>query len=151
MTEDISDSDGSVDLADPSSFGHWTTEKIRFQDVNRFDHVSNVAIAAYAESGRVEFLEATLPASPETGGAPYWVVARLTVRFHAEVLFPGSVRVGTCVLRIGNSSVTLGQGMFVGERCVSTTESVIVLVDPRTGRGRALDEPTRTALAAHVP
>lgn len=151
MSEDASESARRPDLADPAIYGHWTTEKIRFQDIDRLDHVNNVAIAAYAESGRVEFLEAVMPAALRRSGAPYWVIAQLNIRFLAETRFPGNVRVGTCVLRIGNSSVTLGQGMFVAERCIATTESVVVLVDPDSGRGCDLGEKVRTGLATHLP
>lgn len=139
------------DLTDPALFDHWTTEKVRFQDINRFDHVSNVAIAAYAESGRVEFLGTIAAATLEAGDAPYWVVGQLNIRFLAETRFPGSVRIGTRVVRIGNSSVTLGQGMFHDERCVATTESVVVLVDPATGRGTPLPAAVAGALEASRP
>jgi len=151
VSTDSTVNDAVPDLCDPASFSHWASEKIRFQDVDRLDHVNNVAIAAYAESGRVEFLEAVSPAALKRSGAPYWVIAQLNIRFLAETRFPGNVRIGTCVLRIGNSSVTLGQGMFAGELCFATTESVVVLVDPDSGRGRALAESVRAALAAHVP
>ena len=139
------------DLADPKSFAFWTTEKIRFQDIDRLDHVNNVALAAYAESGRVEFLEAVAPATLQRGNAPFWVIAQLTIHFRAQTHFPGEVRIGTCVLRLGTSSVTLGQGMFDGDRCIATTESVIVLVDPSTGRGAPLPDQLRSALAGQRP
>lgn len=138
------------DLTDEGTFGHWTEEKIRFQDIDRLDHVNNVALAAYAESGRVEFLEAVTPATLQRGDAPFWVIARLDLRFRAQAHFPGRVRIGTCVLRLGNSSVTLGQGMFDGGgRCIATTGSVIVLVDPDSGRGVALPGHAREALEGY--
>ncbi|MDX1610030.1 MAG: thioesterase family protein [Halofilum sp. (in: g-proteobacteria)] len=139
------------DLADPASFAHWTHEKIRFQDVDRLDHVNNVAFAAFAECGRVEFLEAMTPALLQRSNAPFWVIAQLNLQFRAQAYFPGEVRVGTCVLRLGSSSVTLGQGIFSGDRCVVTAESVIVLVDPGSGRGAPLPDPIRSALAACRP
>ena len=137
------------DLTDPGGLAHWTSEKVRFQDIDRLDHVNNVAIAAYAESGRVEFLEAIAPDSLQRTGASYWVIAQLNIRFHAEARFPGTIDIGTCVLRIGNSSVTLGQGMFSDGRCIATTESVVVLVDPATGKGRELGDTLRADLAAY--
>lgn len=138
------------DLADPSCFGHWTTEKIRFQDIDRLDHVNNVALAIYAESGRVEFLESVAPETLRQGHAPFWVIAQFNIRFLAQSRFPGQVRIGTRVLRIGNSSVTLGQGMFIDDTCIATAESVVVLVDPETGRGVELPGTVRDALAAHA-
>lgn len=139
------------DLTDPDCFGHWSTEKIRFQDIDRLDHVNNVALAAYAESGRVEFLESLVPDMLRQHGAPFWVIAQLNIRFLAQSRYPGRVRIGTCVLRIGNSSVTLGQGMFTDETCIATAESVVVLVDPETGRGSELPGNVHAALAAHAP
>jgi len=136
------------DLTDSAIFGHWTTEKIRFQDIDRLDHLNNVALATYAESGRVEFLEAAVPATLQRGNAPFWVIAQLDLHFRAQAHFPGTVRIGTCVTRLGTSSVTLGQGMFDDGRCIATAESVVVLVDPATGRGAPLPDRMRAALEA---
>jgi acyl-CoA thioester hydrolase len=133
------------DLMDRSVFPHWTSEKIRFQDIDRLGHVNNVAVTIYAESGRVEFLDAVMPAALSAGNGPLWVIARIDVQFRAQSHYPGTVDIGTCVLRIGNSSITLGQGLFVGDRCIATTESVVVLVDPDTERGMALPDEVRTA------
>lgn len=133
------------DLTDRSVFSHWTSEKIRFQDIDRLGHVNNVAITIYAESGRVEFLDAVMPAALMAGNGPLWVIARIDVQFRAQSHYPGTVDIGTCVLRVGNSSITLGQGLFVGERCIATTESVVVLVDPDTERGMTLPDEVRVA------
>lgn len=150
MSSAESDPARSPELTNPDSFCHWTTEKIRFQDVDRLDHVNNVALVTYAESGRVEFLESLAPGMLYQRGAPFWVIAQLTVRFLAQARFPGSVRIGTCVLRIGNSSTTLGQGMFIDDTCVATAESVLVLVDPETGRGLTLPDEVRAGLGGHT-
>lgn len=137
------------DLGSPANLGHWATEKIRFQDIDRLDHVNNVAFAAYAESGRVEFLETVTPTSLQRSNAPFWVIAKLDLQFRAQAYYPGEIRIGTGVLRVGTSSVTLGQGMFAGERCVATTESVVVLLDPATGRGAPLPDHVKEALEAY--
>lgn len=150
MSGTVAGNGDAPDLANPECFRHWTTEKIRFQDIDRLDHVNNVALAAYAESGRVEFLESLAPDMLYQRGAPFWVIARLDIRFLAQSRFPGSVRIGTCVLRVGNSSVTLGQGMFVDDTCIASAESVVVLVDPESGRGHPLPDAVRTALAEHL-
>lgn len=135
-------------LADERSYAHWTAEKIRFQDVDRFDHVNNVTFAAYAECGRVEFLEHVAPASVLGADDSFWVIARLTLQFREQTHYPGEVRIGTCVLSIGRSAVTLGQGMFEGDRCVVTAESVVVLVDADSGRSVPLGADMRQALSA---
>lgn len=139
---------GEPELTDRSGFPHWTSEKIRFQDIDRLGHVNNVAITIYAESGRVEFLDAVMPTALTAGNGPLWVIARLDIQFRAQSHYPGSVDIGTRVLRIGNSSITLGQGLFVGQRCIATTESVVVLVDPDTERGMTLPDEVREAARA---
>lgn len=140
-------------LAHESAYHFWTAEKIRFQDVDRFDHVNNVTFAAYAESGRVEFLEHVAPASvlgdARTADGAFWVIARLTVGFHEQTHYPGEIRVGTGVLDLGRSSVTLGQGLFEGSRCVASAESVIVLLDGTSHRSVALPKAMRDALEGH--
>lgn len=133
------------DLTDRAGFPHWTSEKIRFQDIDRLGHVNNVAITIYAESGRVEFLDAVMPAALTAGNGPLWVIARLDVQFRAQSHYPGTVDIGTRVVRIGNSSIALGQGLFVDERCIATTESVVVLIDPDTARGMTLPDEVRAA------
>jgi len=139
--------DNAPDLTDPAGMVYWAQEKIRFQDVDAVGHVNNVAIATYAESGRVEMLTSALPTGLQGNDRPFWVIAELTIRFRGQAHYPGTVDVGTRVTRLGNSSITLGQGLFVDGRCIATTESVIVLVDPATGRGHALPPEVRDALA----
>lgn len=143
----MSEHDEVPDLTDPAGMAFWTEEKIRFQDVDHVGHVNNIAIAIYAESGRVEMLTYALPTGLQGSEEPFWVIAELNVRFRAQAHYPGTVDIGTRVLRLGNSSVTIGQGLFVDGRCIATAESVIVLVDPATGRGHALPDEVRNAMA----
>lgn len=136
-------------LNDPATYRVWTPEKIRYQDVDRYGHVNNVAFTIYAESGRVDFLEQVLPGSI-LGDGTVWVIARLITNFLRQVHYPGEVRVGTRALRLGRSSATLGQGMFVGEHCFATAESVVVLINSEEGRSLAIPDATRKALEGYL-
>jgi acyl-CoA thioester hydrolase len=141
-----------ADLAAAEIHAHWSEEKIRFQDIDRLDHVNNIAIATYVETGRIEFLDAVTPGTLRRSDAPFWVIAQLDLRFRAQAHYPGRVRIGTSVLRVGNSSVTLGQGLFDAEgHCIASAESVVVLIDARTGRGVPLPPEARSAMEAHAP
>ena len=135
------------DLADAGGFTFWTREKIRFQDVDRFGHVNNVAFTVYAESGRIEFLERVAGVLPV---ATHWVIARLLVDFRAQAFYPGEVRVGTRTLNLGRSSLTLGQGLFAAQRCIATARAVVVLIDGERGASVALPAELRGALSALV-
>lgn len=140
---------GDPRLTREATFAFWTSEKIRFQDVDRLDHVNNVTFAVYAESGRVEFVAQVTPPAV-LGDGPDWVIAELTLRYLEQTHYPGEIRIGTGVLRLGRSSVTLGQGLFEGDRCVATSEAVVVLVDPDSGRSVALPAAARAALERYA-
>lgn len=118
-----------VDLRDPDAYDEWVTERIRFSDTDAMGHVNNLAIAAYFESGRIAFGTNVAGSGPHE--AHGFILARLEIDYHAELYFPGEVRVGTRVLRVGRTSYTVGSGVFgdVG-RCVATSQSVVVMLGP---------------------
>lgn len=148
---DTPDTGSGPPLTDERSYRHWTAEKIRFQDIDRHDHVNNVTFAAYAESGRLEFLADIMRELPSDDDGAFWVIARLCIDFLEQTHYPGEIRIGTRVLEAGRSSVTLGQGLFEGARCVATARSTVVLLDPDTGRSMPLPKTVKKALAAHMP
>ena len=129
-----------------ASFRFWSDEKLRFADLDLLGHVNNTAYAVFSESARIAFVEAHgCPAVTET---TMWVLARLTIDFIAPLrLDVGRIDVGTRPIRVGRSSVTFGQGMFVGgERCAATAVAVGVLADRRTDRSTPLPEDFRRRL-----
>ncbi|MGB0750252.1 MAG: acyl-CoA thioesterase [Magnetospiraceae bacterium] len=139
----------SLDLRDPDVYPYWTEDLIRFADLDRLNHVNNVAFATYAESGRVAFAEASWPGSTDGSGVG-WVIVRLTVNFLAAAYYPNSVRIGTRVLSLGRTSVVLGQGMFTKDRCFGTTESVMVWADTKSEKSLPLSEDLRRALERYM-
>ena len=120
----------------------WSDEKLRFADLDLLGHVNNTAYAVFSESARIAFVEAH--GCPAVTEATMWVLARLTIDFLAPLrLDAGRVAIGTRPIRVGRSSVTLGQGMFVGGLCAATAVAVGVLADRRTERSTPLPEDFR--------
>ncbi len=139
---DMSD---APDLTRPESYRFWCEERVRFNDLDALGHVNNNAIGVYFEQARIALLVAA-------GGfrdADGWtvVLARSLIEFKAELLYPNTVRVGVRGLRLGTSSMTIGVGIFLGDRCIATQEAVCVIVDKVTHRPTPLPEPLRAALA----
>jgi acyl-CoA thioester hydrolase len=135
-------------LARREAYGFWTREKIRYADTDRQGHVNNAVFATFCESGRVAlFYESGEKLAPP--GCEF-VIARLELDFRAEMRWPGQAEIGTAVLDIGRSSFRLGQGIFCGETCAATAETVIVLLDSATRRASPLPESTRSALLARA-
>lgn len=140
--------EAGIDLADPASFAHWRDESIRFSDVDMLGHVNNVSYAAYCEAGRVHLIREV---AARTGVHNAWVLARLTIDYGAEVMFPGTVRIGTRMTRIGTKSVTMGQGMFVEGRCVARSLAALVCFDLESRKTIAVPPLVREALTILSP
>lgn len=125
-------------------FAHWLDERVRFSDTDMMGHVNNTAYAAFCESGRVSFNRAAVPGF--VGG--HGLIARVAINYLGETNFPAIVHVGTGVVAIGNSSYTLAQGLFVENRCVATSEAVLVRINPQSRRPVPLPDDMRAQLQA---
>ncbi|WP_244445295.1 thioesterase family protein [Microvirga sp. BSC39] len=117
-----------------------TSTDIRYADLDRQGHVNNAVFATFSEVGRVAFMYD--PARPLATEGRSFVIARLQIDFRAELFWPGSVDIGTGVVRVGRSSFTLAQGIFNEGRLVATTEATIVIVDKETRRSTPLPPAT---------
>jgi acyl-CoA thioester hydrolase len=121
-----------------------TIEKLRFADTDRNGHITNSVFAICCQNARMEFLcdSAKVPIPANT----QFVTARLLLEFLAEMHWPATVAVGTRVERIGQSSVTFMQCLFLDELCVALAESVVVLTDRTSRRSTLLPAATARAL-----
>jgi len=134
-----------VDLADPSNYSFWTHDVVRWSDLDRLGHVNNANFARYLEGGRIAYL---IEAAGGALDAPQeFVVARLEIDFHNEMRYPGDVRIGTRVLRLGRASFRVGQAVYQNDRCTCTAEGVLVRIDRRTRASAPLSESQRRKLA----
>jgi acyl-CoA thioester hydrolase len=134
-----------TDLTNRNAFGVWSRERIRFGDTDQLGHVNNAVFVTLSEAGRIHFLHNSK--LPSAGDGRAWVIARIVLDYRAELHWPDEVEIGTGVIKLGNTSVTLGQGMFLIDRCVATAENVMVLIDLKSRRPVALPDPLKAALA----
>jgi acyl-CoA thioester hydrolase len=129
-----------------SDFPFWTEEKLRIQDTDLNGHVNNAAIAALCEAGRGDILTAV--AGPPAARPLASALRKVTIEYLAEIHYPGLVRIGGRIARVGNTSVTIAQALSCGEVLFATAESVIVFIDRTTRRPAPLPEDWRTGWAA---
>lgn len=117
-----------------TDFPYWTTDTIRYGDLDRQNHVNNAVFSTFLETGRVPVLR-----EAEYGlvvpGTEY-VLVRVVIDFRGEMRWPGTADIGTAIARVGGSSLTFAQAVFVGDRCTASAESTVVLVDAETRRAR---------------
>ena len=133
-----------MDALNLKDFPSITFDKIRYGDTDRQGHVNNAVFSTFLETGRVELLFNAGPSflSGETG----MVIASLKLNFLREVKWPGKVDIGTGIIKLGNSSITIFQKIFQNEVCVATAETVIVQVDNTSGQSKPLTDNARKAL-----
>jgi 2-haloacid dehalogenase len=115
-------------------------DKLRYGDTDRQGHVNNAVFSTFFETGRVELLFDPRRSVLEAGKS--FVLARLEVDLLAEIIWPGTIEIGTAVTKVGRSSVRLAQALFQNGRCVARAVSVIVLVDETTHRSSPLSKAT---------
>jgi acyl-CoA thioester hydrolase len=132
-------------LAKRETYPFFTSEKVRFGDIDRQNHVNNLAICSYIECGRVELREVNFPEIARDP-ANAWLVAHFEVSFKASSGYPGNVEVGTAVVHIGNSSYVLGHGVFADGKCLATAKTTTVFGDRQNGGKRPIPDSLRTEL-----
>jgi len=111
-------------LQDRSIYPHWCSDTVRFSDQDAAGHVNNVAICAYLETARLTFMRdmGLMTNANGTRG----ISAGMTVSFLAESHWPGKVELGTGVMKIGTSSITVGSAAFKDGVCIAAAEMTVV-------------------------
>ena len=130
-------------LQDRSIYPHWCTDTVRFSDQDAAGHVNNVALCAYLETARLTFMRDVGMMSAGENGAR-GISAGMNISFLAESHWPGQVELGTGVIRIGTSSITVGSAAFKDGVCVAAAEMTVVRLKGKTPH--PIDEKFRGAL-----
>jgi acyl-CoA thioester hydrolase len=136
-----------LDLSDPNNYAYWWTDRIRFADTDASQHVNNVAFVAYVETGRVYFCKLVLGEDAVQGEG--YIVARIAIDYLRELHWPGEVRIGAAVTKIGTRSFTVANAVFKDGVCAATAESVVVF--RRGGKSAPIDGARRERLEAALP
>lgn len=126
----------------------WTEDVLRFRDTDMNGHVNNSIFAVMAESGRVNLFHTRITPTLEKGS--FFVIARLAIDFRAELHYPGRVRTGTWLTRLGRSSIGIGQVIMGDEGLAGEAEAVCVLMDRGTRRPKPFPDATRRAVEGLV-
>lgn len=118
-------------LQDRSIYTHWCSDTVRFSDQDAAGHINNVALCAYLETARLTFIrDVGMMAHREDGVRG--ISAGMNVSFLAESHWPGRVDLGTGLIRVGTSSITVGSAAFKDEVCIVAAEMTVVRLRDRT-------------------
>jgi acyl-CoA thioester hydrolase len=112
-------------LQERSIYPHWCFDTVRFSDQDAAGHINNVALCAYLETARLTFMRDMGMFAPTEDGVR-GISAGMTVSFLAESHWPGKVELGTGVIKIGTSSITVGSAAFKDDLCIAAAEMTVV-------------------------
>ena len=133
-----------TDFRSTAAYPVIVQEKVRLSDTDRQGHVNNVAFAFFFEAGRAEIV-LTNPAllAPDC----FFVIITTTIDFVGELHYPGVIAIASGIERIGNSSITVRQALFQGDRCASTSSSTLAQVNTLLKRAQPLTDLCRAEFA----
>ena len=136
----------AIDLRQRSAFGFFTTEQIRFADLDLNGHVNNLSFLAMMESARQRFIAGHTPLV--LNDEQTYMLVHLEVDFVGELHYPGAVEAACRVVEVRRSSVVFGQALFAGERAAATLKAVTVNVDRRIRKAAPFTDEAREKLLA---
>jgi acyl-CoA thioester hydrolase len=122
----------------------WTEDVLRYGDTDANGHVNNAVFSTLCESGRVNLFRTRL--HPTLPPGRYFVIVRLAIDFRAELHYPGRVRTGTWVKRLGRTSIALGQAILSKETVAAEAEGTCVLMDQATRCPAPFPDDTRRVI-----
>ena len=111
---------------------------MRFEDIDSYSHVNNIAQQAYFDVGKSAFFERLWQ---EVGQAERRDVMIVSVQtdFVAQIRYGDKIEVVTSVKSIGNKSLTLRQEILREGVLCSRSRAVMVCYD--RGQGQAVEVP----------
>jgi acyl-CoA thioester hydrolase len=121
-----------------ADYPHRITDNIRFGDLDPQGHVNQAMFLTYFESGRVAMFR-----NPDLGiGEPglTYVLVRMEVDYIKELLWPGSIEIGTGVAEFGRSSFKVMQAIFRDGACAAMGKATLVCMDKTTRKSAPLPE-----------
>ncbi|MEO4041758.1 thioesterase family protein [Hoeflea sp. CAU 1731] len=125
------------------AYSIFTPVTLRYSDQDPNQHINNVAITAYLESGRVGFMHNLFgDRLPDRR----MVLASMTVDYLQEILYPDTVEVGGRLADVGGRSITTQYAIFQGDKCCVVSQSVNVFFNPETRRSMAPPDDIRRFL-----
>lgn len=131
-------------LSDISAYEVFEEVTLRYSDQDSMGHINNVAYAAFFEAGRMGLFTRLLVGLGDQ--RLNFVLANISIDYLLEMHFPGRLRIGGRLLRVGEKSITTGYGAFLDGACHATSTSVNVYFDPETRRSRPFPDEVRARL-----
>lgn len=120
--------------------------RLRWRDLDAFNHVNNASFLTFLEEARLAWLSGI--GGEWTGEACMPVLAATQLNYRRQLGWPGEVVVELSAQRIGNSSLTIGHRIVSADSAdllYADGSVVMVWVDPASGVSMPLPAAVRSA------
>lgn len=101
---------------------------VRYGDMDANAHLNNLALESLHENARATMNHRMLPEAYSGERRVRLVTSQNAVHFLAEAFWPGMIRTGAGVGRIGRTSYVASTGLFVDGTCIGVCDTVLVMV-----------------------
>ena len=119
---------------------------VQWGDMDAFQHVNNVSYLRWFESARIAYFEAVgiMDRMPAIGP----ILARQTIDYRLPLTYPDTLQASATVLRLGNTSFTMGLRLSSARhgKVAAEGEAVIVMLDYGSGEKVPLGEALRARI-----
>ena len=127
-----------------ADFRYFCPILTRWGDVDSMGHVNNAKYFTYDEQARTDYM---LQRQADAGlSGPHFILAHIGCDFIEQLRHPAQIDYGLRVVRIGRSSLVTQGALFVGDRCHSRTEGVVVWFDYKAQKPTNVPEAMRVAV-----
>lgn len=132
----------------PSHEPHRTDLKVRFYELDPYDHLNHTIYVAYFETARIELLDSIGYGLGRLETMGYRiVVSKIEVDFHVPVVHGDTVSVETEIVENRRASTVWHQKMFRGDELMAELHLRAAITDV-SGKPIRLPEELRTAFEA---
>lgn len=120
----------------------------RFCDTDAMGHINNTVLPIWFLEGRESILKIFNPKLTTEGVS--LVLVKLEIEYLGELFFGKSVEIRTFVLRIGTSSVLVGQEAWQDSSLRATATATMVNFDKTTRKSLPIPSDIRERLSQHL-
>lgn len=127
------------------------TLPILWGNMDALGHVNNTIHFGWFESSRIYYIEQAMMHSLLGGHKLGPILASTNCNYKRQLLYPGNVAIGSRVVRIGRTSMTLAHCIVNQEKneVAATGESVVVIFNFETQRPVRMPQDVRDAIVAY--
>jgi acyl-CoA thioester hydrolase len=127
----------------------WSSEKVRFADLDALGHVNNNSYGIYLEIGRIAMWQSLFKGNFWKNEF-YGLMRAAHIEYHRELTYPNTIDIGVRIIKLGNTSSEVAVGIFVGDECKATAHTIGVMVDAKTHTPMPLPDDWRKACEIYM-